>query len=169
MTLAIAPRIFSLAVHLPQLVRLRTLEAARRRTMRVFADQIVTLQNAVNGPHRQWQLFFFVQQHPQLFRAPTRLLAQGHNPLFRPRCGAARAAMRPSAALGYLRQAAGLPVALPPEITSRPRNPKLTAQGRHPFPPADRSNHKLHPLLVHIHPFPRHRLRPPWPETLTAM
>src|SRR5271169_6480182 len=129
MTLAILQRVLSLAVHLPQFIRLGALKTARRRTSRVFANQTVTLQDPVDGPHRQRNFFFFLQQHPQLFSAPTRLVAQKHHTLFLPTGGAARAAVRPSAALEYLRQAAALPIALPPEITGGSRDPKLAAQG----------------------------------------
>src|SRR5665213_545412 len=169
MALAVTERIFSLAVHLPQFVRCRALETIRRWAMRVFADQAVTLQNPVNGPHRQSDLLFLVQQHSQFLRAPTRLLTQCDHSLLFPGFGAARTAMRLSAALADLCQAAGLPVALAPEITRWPRNLKLAAQRRHAFLAAAGSNHELHPLLVHIHPFPRHRLRPPRPKTLPQL
>src|SRR5271169_6205005 len=158
MTLAVTQRIFPLAVHLPQLVWLRALEAARRRTMHVLADQTVTLQDPMDGSHRQRNPLFFLQQHPQLFRPPTHLLAQGHDPLLLPGFGPAWTLVRPSAALGYPRQAAGLPVALPPEITCRTRNPELATQRCHWLLAASRSNHELHSLLAHIRRLPPHRL-----------
>src|ERR1017187_450806 len=77
--------------------------------------------------------------------------------------------MRTPASLGQRGQTTRLPIPPPPQISCRPRNPKLLAQRGNPLSPAHRSNHKLHPLFVHVPLFPRHRLRPPRPETLSAV
>src|SRR5579864_8751037 len=85
-TLSHWQRIFPLGVHLPKFVRLAALETRQCRTMAVFADQLVTFENAMDGSHRQGNLFL-CQQHMQLLRSPARLLAQSNDPLLPPGCG----------------------------------------------------------------------------------
>src|SRR6266849_7106678 len=131
-----------------------------------FADEFLALQNPVDGAHRQTDLLLG-QQHLQFLRAPAGLLTQRYDALLFRSFRQAWTVMRPAAAFLQRTQTARIEIAPAPVKARGPRNRELPAQRRQRFLTTHRSNHEPHPLLVHIHLVPRHRLQPPGPETLT--
>ena len=88
-------------------------------------------------------------------------LAQGRDAFFLPRFRARRTVLRTSTPLAQGGETPPALIAPSPQVARGPRYPKFPAQARHALLPAHRPNHKSHPLLVHVHPVPRHLSRPP--------
>jgi hypothetical protein len=117
--------------------------------------QAMPQQNPVDGAGGQPQALP-AQQHLQLARSPIRVaLAQLNHPLFSFLSRAPRTRVWPPTLFHHPSQSI-LPIAFQPDISRGPRNPELLAELLQRLLLSARRHHKLHSLLVYVHPVPSH-------------